>query len=72
MIKWPVQKQTQNSTNTRRTPRRNSHSEKNTIFCVFQIFLFLFIINDFFFSLQEMLSYRIGTVNDFHGGFKPV
>jgi len=22
--------------------------------------------------LQEMLSYRLGTVNDFHWGFKPV
>ena len=27
---------------------------------------------DFKGILQEMLSYRLGTVNDFHWGFKPV
>ena len=36
---------------------------KNYIFVFFGFFLFI---------LQEMLSYRLGTVNDFHWELKPV
>ena len=64
---------TQNKTKTRRTPWRDRHLE-NTIFCVFQLFLFLFYFYLLFLEwfLNEMLSYRIGTVHDFHWEFKPV
>jgi len=52
---------------TLRTPRRNIYSEKST-FCVFRIFLLCFIYNFLKWFLQAMLSYRLGTVNDFIGG----
>jgi len=35
----PTQKNTQNNTKTRKTPRRNRLSEQS-IFCVFRIFIF--------------------------------
>jgi len=57
MTKWPVQKQ------THITAQKQAESQ-----CFY--FYFLFMIFGRF--LQEMLSYRLGTVNYFHWGFKPV
>ena len=36
------------------------------------IFLFTFLLIISYRNLQESLGYRLGTVNDFHWGFKPV
>ena len=67
------------------TDQHNKHAErqdatdsltKNYILLCFSDFNFLFsffiynFLNAWF--LQEMLSYRLGTVDDFHWGFKPV
>jgi len=46
---------------TRRTPRRNRHLEKQQL-------LFGFVYD---FLKDSPRSYRHGTVNDFHWGFKP-
>jgi len=64
---------TQINTKPRRTPRRNIHLEKN-IFVFFDrsFFIWFFICNFFKKILQEMLIYRLGTVNDIYWGFKPV
>jgi len=45
---------------------------ETTIFLCFSDFYFLFYLNCLKWILQEMLSYRLGTVNDFHWKFKPV
>jgi len=60
---------TQNNTKTRRTLRHNRQLEKNTMFCVYRIFLFYLSFLQWF--IQAILSYRHGTVNDFHCGLKP-
>ena len=68
---------TQNNTKTRRTLRRNRHVENNNNY-FFEFFWFFFFFLSFFYKkvlswfLQEMLSYRLGTVIDFHWVFKPV
>ena len=54
MTKWPVYKQKQNNTKTRRTPSRNRHSEKNDLLCVFQTFLFYIIFIENF----VMISFK--------------
>jgi len=41
-------------------------------FSDFSFFIFFFLLIILKGILQEMLSYRLGTVNDFHWGFKPV
>jgi len=48
--------------------------KKHYIFVFFGFFCFYFLFIDNFLKefIQEMLSYRLGTVNDFHWGFKPV
>jgi len=76
MTKWPVHTKNteQHTQKTRTTSRRNIRSDKkNTIFCVFRNFLFCFFYFIFLkLFIQEILSYRLGTVNDFYWGFKPV
>jgi len=66
---------TRDDTKTSTTSWRNRHLE-NIYFCVFRIFLFLLNFSFYWLFLkgilQEMSSYRLGTVNDFHWGFKPV
>jgi len=64
---------THRTSQTRSIQRRNIHKEIFCV-CVFRIFLCVFILN---FQLrkgllQEMLNYRLGTVNEKHWGFKPV
>jgi len=66
-----IKTNTHNNTETRRTPRRNRHSEeKNNIFCVFRIFLFHVQFLKWF--LQNVCIYRLCTANDFHWAFKLV
>jgi len=62
---------TRKDTKTLTTSWRNRHLDK-LYFCVFRIFIFYFLFIEFLFIIQEMLSYRLGTVNDFHWEFKPV
>jgi len=58
----PHKTNTQNDTKTRSTPWRDWHLEK-------KILLLEFYKK---WILQEKLSYRLSTVNDFHWEFKPV
>jgi len=44
--------------------------QKKTIFRIFRIFIYYLWFLKWF--LKEIMSYRLGTVNDFHLGFKPV
>jgi len=62
-------KHTKQHTNTW-TPRRNLHLENNYVLCFADFFKF--IINYLKWILQENFSKRIGTIDDFHWGFKPV
>ena len=55
-----------NNTKTRKTLTQQT-LRKN--YCFFFRFFYNFL-NDF--SKKEMLSYRLGTVNDFYCGLKPV
>jgi len=75
MTKWLVQKLTQGTTQKLLTTSwRNRHLEK-LYCCVFRILIFFYFLFYWEFPkriLQEMLSYRLGTVNDFHLEFKPV
>jgi len=61
------------SHNTEYTKTQQTYKEI-TIFCVFRIFLGFFIFNFQLLKglLQNMLNYRLGTVNEKHWGFKPV
>jgi len=67
MTKWPVQKQTQITTQKHvEHPDATYIQKKHTIFCVFRIFLFYIIfiynfLNDF--SKKCLVT---ATVNDFH------
>jgi len=66
---------TQNDTKTRRTPHDATDIKKTISGVVFfGIFLFLFYLYSLFLKqiLQEMLNYRLGTVNDFQWELKPV
>ena len=60
-------KHTEQHKNTQNT--KTQQTFKINYFCVFQIFIYLWFLKWF---LQKMLSYRLGTVNDFHWKFKPV
>ena len=61
----------QKITKTRRTQSKTDIQNKHYLcFSDFSIFIFYLWFLKWF--LQEMLSYRLGTVNDFHWGFKPV
>ena len=74
MTKWPVQKIT-HWTTQKLLQHHDATDIKNIyIFVFFGIFFFIFFFYLLFLKgiLQEMLSYRLGTVNDFHWGFKPV
>jgi len=63
----PTKTNIKNNTKIRKN-QRNRHLDKKLILGVVRIF-FLYFLKWF---LQEMLSYRLGTVNDFHWGFKPI
>jgi len=52
---------TQNNTKTRRIPWHNSFFTKSICIVFFGLFLIIYIFKWF---LQEMLSYRLGTVNN--------
>jgi len=61
-------------TNTQNSTKHAEHEDAADIlnklfFVYFAFFYFLWFLKWY---LQEMLSYRLGTVNDFHWGFKPL
>jgi len=63
MTKWPVQKHTVHN-KTRSIQRRNRHLEKKyfMFFGFFYFFIFIFQLLKGLF--QNMLNYRLGTVNE--------
>jgi len=64
-----TQKNTQNNTKTQNTKTQQKF-RKTTIFVFFGCFCFYFIfIYNFVKKFQEILSYRLGTVNDFDWTF---
>jgi len=69
MTKWSVQKQTH-----RKTQKHVEHQDATDIqkkYYIFGFYLLYFLLFIKWF-LQEMLSYILGTANDFYWGFKPV
>ena len=62
MTKWPVQNL------THRTTQNTYHHDATDILKKKIIFFIYIFLNE----LSKMLSYRLGTVNDFHWGFKHV
>ena len=68
MTKWPVQKPTHRTTQNTQNTKKQQTFRKKLFFVFFGIF-FSFYLSFLKWVLQEMLSYRLGTVNDFHREF---
>ena len=73
ITKWPVQKRTHRTTQKNVQQHDATYIYNNFIFMSFGffVFYFLFYLNFLKWILQEMLSYRLGTVNDFYWEFSP-
>jgi len=70
MTKWTLQKLSHRTTHKQVEHQETTFIKTIVCFSEFSFSSFLFIIPKWF--LQEMLSYRLGTVNEFHLGFKPI
>jgi len=72
MTKLPVQKQTLRTAQTYTEPQDATDIQSQLFFVFFRFFYFVLYKWCLKWFLQEMLSYRLGTVNYFHWAFKPV